>query len=123
METQNYKVAEMPSDDPYDKRWAIIDDDGVILDDAQGYGYKSVQNAHKAYWFKFGGGKEKIKKIDKLVEKFNKKNKDFVKEYEKTIEYSFKEMARKETTAEEILSDLEKRFGIEVPKNIRKYIL
>ena len=34
-------------------------DNGATLDDAQGYGYKSADNAGKAGWYKFGGGKAK----------------------------------------------------------------
>ncbi|HWF68860.1 MAG TPA: hypothetical protein VG187_04725 [Mycobacterium sp.] len=33
----------------YDKRYVVIDEmTGEVLDDAQGYGYKSAQNAHRA---------------------------------------------------------------------------
>ena len=41
-------------------RFIIIDEDGVIVDDAQGYGYKTASKAHKAAWYKFNGGKKKI---------------------------------------------------------------
>ena len=34
-------------------RYVIADDDGKIVDDAQGYGYKTKQNAMKAMWWKF----------------------------------------------------------------------
>ena len=37
----------------YDRRYVVIDKDtGEILDDAQGYGYKSAQKAHAAYAYK-----------------------------------------------------------------------
>lgn len=37
----------------YDKRYVIVDKEtGEILDDAQGYGYKSPQNAHAAWSYK-----------------------------------------------------------------------
>lgn len=37
----------------YDKRYVIIDTDtGEILDDAQGYGYRSARNAHAGYAYK-----------------------------------------------------------------------
>lgn len=36
-----------------DIRYYVIDEEtGQILDDAQGYGYKSYENARKAYWYK-----------------------------------------------------------------------
>lgn len=40
-------------------RFIIVDDNGKIIDDAQGYGFKSKQAAHKCYNYKFKGGKEK----------------------------------------------------------------
>ena len=48
----------MPPDGPYDAyrkehRWIIVDTStGKILDDAQGFGYKSAPNAYRAYGFK-----------------------------------------------------------------------
>lgn len=40
--------------------WVIIDDKtGEILDDAQGYGYRSAVNAHKAWAYKSMPKKEK----------------------------------------------------------------
>lgn len=37
----------------YDKRYVVIDKDtGDILDDAQGYGYKTAQKAHAAWAYK-----------------------------------------------------------------------
>ena len=40
-----------------ENRFIIINEEtGEVLDDAQGYGYKTEQSAHKASWFKYGGG-------------------------------------------------------------------
>lgn len=37
----------------FEKRYVIIDKDtGELLDDAQGYGYKSVRNAYAAWAYK-----------------------------------------------------------------------
>ena len=39
--------------DRWDKRYVVVDvETGKILDDAQGYGYKSVQKAYAAYAYK-----------------------------------------------------------------------
>ena len=38
-------------------RYVIVDGNGKIVDDAQGYGYKTRQKAAKAMWWKFKGGK------------------------------------------------------------------
>jgi hypothetical protein len=44
----------------YDKRYVVVDEaSGEVLDDAQGYGYKSAQNAHQAYSYKSMPTKEK----------------------------------------------------------------
>lgn len=38
---------------PYDKRFVVADKDtGEILDNAQGYGYKTIQKAFAAYAYK-----------------------------------------------------------------------
>lgn len=37
-------------------RYAIADDDGNVIDDAQGYGYKTPKSAAKAMWWKFKDG-------------------------------------------------------------------
>lgn len=45
-------------DSPYDftyseTRWRLVDmDTGEVVDDAQGYGYRSAAGAHRAYGFK-----------------------------------------------------------------------
>ena len=49
-----YQIARRP-----DGRFVINDASGVLLDDAQGYGYKDRQRAEKAAWYKFKGGKAK----------------------------------------------------------------
>ncbi len=37
----------------YDKRFVVVDEaTGEVLDDAQGYGYKTAQNAHRARAYK-----------------------------------------------------------------------
>ena len=46
---------------PPENRYIIIDKDtGEIIDDAQGYGYKTHESARKAMWYKFEGGKKKM---------------------------------------------------------------
>lgn len=51
----------------YDKRYVVIDKDtGEILDNAQGYGYKSVQKAYAAYGYK---NRDKSKDKEKAAKK------------------------------------------------------
>lgn len=51
----------------YDRRYVVVDKDtGEVLDDAQGYGYKSVQKAHAAYAYKT---RDKSKDAEKRAKK------------------------------------------------------
>jgi len=108
------------SNKDYDEtRYAIADDDGKIINDAQGWGYKTEQKAHKAMWYKFNGGKQKIQsELDKRKSFFKKHNglEQFV---QNIIENNFKEIARGEVTDEDILKDIKDKFGIDMP---RKYL-
>ena len=42
-------------------RFDICDATGKVLDNAQGYGYKTAQSAHKAAAYKFKGGRKRTK--------------------------------------------------------------
>lgn len=86
MSNKNYKVVptkkehiEDYGDGIIDKitetRYIIINEEtGEILDDAQGYGYKTAKKAHAAWWYKHRD-KEYIAKENKVYEylKSNKK--------------------------------------------------
>ena len=51
----------------YDKRYVVVDKDtGEVLDDAQGYGYRSVQKAYAAYNYK---NRDKSKDAEKRAKK------------------------------------------------------
>lgn len=66
---------------PYDKRYVIVDKDtGEVLDDAQGYGYKSVQKAYAAWNYKNRDkSKDKEKAAKKRrIRKWMKEHKSFV---------------------------------------------
>ena len=57
IKAEPYTVRHEP-EDRYDigwseTRWRLVDTDtGEIVDDAQGWGYKSAQNAHRAYGYR-----------------------------------------------------------------------
>lgn len=74
-------VEKKTSGDPYDRRYVVIDrDTGEVLDDAQGYGYKTAQNAHKAYGYK-NPSKKKIreKKLKtRRIKQWMKEHPEFV---------------------------------------------
>ncbi|MFW6008303.1 MAG: hypothetical protein ACOCP8_03465 [archaeon] len=104
-------------------RYIIIDNDGVIIDDAQGYGYKTANSAHKAMWYKLGGGKQKIENSEKKLSSFQKNNQEFMKAFGEEMEFNFKELMRKEIEAKDILLKLEKKFNITVPNSIKKLLI
>ncbi|WP_397599316.1 hypothetical protein [Silvanigrella sp.] len=74
----------------YETRFIICQPDGTLIDDAQGYGYKTAQAAHKAHWFKNKGGKEKIDLTKKQANVFWKKNKKFGDELRDYLESNWK---------------------------------
>lgn len=46
-------------------RYIIVDEiTSEVLDDAQGYGYRSEEKALAAYRYKYGGGREKIEEYE-----------------------------------------------------------
>lgn len=71
-----------PAYDTSETRYCIVSTEtGEILDDAQGYGYKTAQKAYAAFAYKHrdkSKDKERRKK-KKHIENWMKQNKDFVK--------------------------------------------
>jgi hypothetical protein len=52
---------------PYKKRFVVVDNEtGEVLDDAQGYGYKTAQKAHVAWAYKT---RDKSKDAEKMKKK------------------------------------------------------
>lgn len=67
--------------EPYFPRYVIVDSEtGEILDDAQGYGYKTAQKAHMAYAYKTRDkSKDKAKKEkEKHIRRWMKEHPEFV---------------------------------------------
>ena len=91
---------------------------GEIIDNANGYGYKSKPNAYKAGWYKFGGGK---KKVDDAVAWWRKKEHreflnwlndveiDFAKDYGEDYENELADAAA-EYAAEHHIDDYRKEY-------------
>ena len=95
-------------------RFIIVDSDtGEILDDAQGYGYKTKGNAERAAWYKFKGGKAKKDAAKKEANAFWCKHKDFGKALYKLYEMWFKEIARGEIDADNETLELAAEMNIE----------
>ena len=79
-------------------RYAIADDNGKIVDDAQGYGYKTYEKASKAMWWKFKDGK---KSSDEKI-KWWKSHKDLYDAIQDMIMMYCKEIMRGELTDDDI---------------------
>ena len=78
----------------YEPRYVIVDEKtGEILDDANGYGYKTVQAAHKGWTYKSKPKEEKDKqnKQHLIVMNWIKENKKVVNGLEDLYFYAFKD--------------------------------
>lgn len=69
---------DFPSEFGPERRYVITDHSGKLLDDAQGYGYKTAQKAHKAAWYRFKGGKRKKDTVKSAAQAFWSRNKEYV---------------------------------------------
>src|SRR5574344_390932 len=63
-----------------DKRFVVVDLQGNVLDNAQGYGYKDPSGAYAAYAYKHRDKSKDKEKADKktLIIKWMKEHKEFV---------------------------------------------
>lgn len=108
-----------------DGRYIIVDSEtGEVIDDAQGYGYKSKVNAHKAMCYKFKGGKEKKDNDKKLFKEWVKEgtNKSILKQIKNILEMNFKEIAGEEITTKDIIKEIEEEHNINIPNYVIKSI-
>lgn len=97
--------------------------DGSILDDAQGYGYKTYQSAVKAAWYKFSGGKKKVSNEKRIARDFWKQNPAVKKRVFDLYDTWAKEVARGEVKEKEILEEACRAAGVDVPAlAVLKYI-
>ena len=91
-----------------------------VLDDAQGYGYKSVESASKAAWYKYKGGKEKISATTNKSFQFWSQHPEAAKDLYNYMECDFKALARGEITIEDITLMIEEKYNIEIPRDLLK---
>ena len=57
----DYKVVPFPMGTCWDERWCVVDaETGEVLDDAQGYGFKTAKKAHAAWRYKTRSDPERI---------------------------------------------------------------
>lgn len=105
-----------------DNRFAISKD-GNIIDTAQGYGYHSQTSARKAMWWKFKGGEQKSKENKSAYKKWinaSPNRKSIEKKLQRLFECYFKEIAREETSVDEIWHEIEAEIGEPIPDWVRK---
>ncbi|MBS4730627.1 hypothetical protein MSM1_20670 [Mycobacterium sp. SM1] len=78
----------------YDKRYVVVDEaTGEVLDDAQGYGYKTAQNAHRAHAFKSMSAKKKRERAaaKRRVQRWCGQRPEFVQHLEQAAFYAIKD--------------------------------
>lgn len=97
------------------QRYAIADEDDKVIDDAQGYGYKSFINAKKAANYKFNGGKKKADDKKALYHQWIKDNngKAIVRFIDDCIMQNFKDADM--ITNKAIKEAVKTEFGVELP--------
>jgi hypothetical protein len=102
-------------------RWRIVDDTGKIIDDAQGYGYRSKAKAHAANWYKSGGRKQQRHKQDS-ARKWLKKYPEVKPIYLKLTEINAKELISGELKPRRIFARLVRDLGMPIPEEVRWYL-
>ncbi len=109
-----------------DDRFIIVDKNNNIIDDAQGYGYKTKENAAKALWWKFKGGKEAVDNSERKFQtwlKSSEENKSMFEMFNSLIDTHFKEIAIEETKLEELFNVVENEMNNKIDDNIKCLIL
>ena len=125
MKIDDLKIeSSMRQQDGYaEERFVILDPAGMVVDDAGGYGYKTRQKAHRAMWYRFGGGKKKIgQNVGKLKQLFTD-HPGIRKAIDAFYEYGYKELARGEITEDDLLTEIEKDYGVKMGKGMLKTYL
>lgn len=102
-------------------RYCLEDVYGKVIDDAQGYGYKTIQSASKAGWYKFNGGKETVNTNEKLAKKFSKEHPKILEEIDYIRFYALKDGDSKKEVEESII-ELLKEHNVELPVGAFKYL-
>lgn len=126
-----YKVIQIQKktvpQDKYDfpvteNRYIIVSasDISKIIDDAQGYGYKTRQNAEKAAWYKFKGGKSKLDSEKNSAQAFWNKHSELKDEIENMMFTACKE--GRELTLPSIAEYVKVNHNIILNSNWIKYM-
>ena len=108
-----------------DGRYAIANNNDIIIDDAQGYGYKTKQKAILAANWKYKGGREKSNKQKDLYKawiKENDINSKIIEKYNDELMINVKELCRGEITIKYIWGLLENDFNTKIPEYVKLYV-
>lgn len=107
-------------------RYVIVDTEtGEILDDAQGFGYKSAPKAYAAFSYKNKSDKEKIEKMEHYVKVFKWMivHKDIVRYFDDIEFYSVKYPGEYESVSVKDAQEVMKKYDVDFfkPKDL-KYV-
>jgi hypothetical protein len=113
-------VASPTLSEDYDRRYVVVDAaTGAVIDDAQGYGYKTAQNAHRAHAYKSVSPAKKRQRvaIKKSVRRRCVKHSDFMGDIEQAMFYAMKDG---DTFTEADRSALLKERSLETPFTVKE---
>ena len=98
---------------------------GKVVDDAQGYGYKTAPAAYKILNFRFNGGREKQADDKKSFMEWKKHDlhKQLVTAYTRYLNNFFFDMVKDGETSSDVLKEFETKYGVTIPKVIFNYII
>lgn len=99
----------------YDRRYVVVDEaTGEVLDDAQGYGYKNAQNAHRTHAYKSMSPKKKRQResAKRRVQRWCGQHPEFVQHFDQAAFYAMKD--GQPVTAAHVLAILAEH-GLDLP--------
>ncbi len=103
----------------FDKRYVVVDEaTGEIVDDAQGYGYKSAQNAHRAHAYKSMPPKKKRQRdaAKRQVQRWCAQHPEFMQHVEQSMFYAMKD---DQNVAEADVRAILAEYGLELPFSVK----
>lgn len=99
-------------------RYVIVDKDtGEILDDAQGYGFKTAEKAYKCFHYKHRSQEQKDK--EKVILEWIKDHKDFV---DGLVDIEFHLLKEGDNLSSKIVADLFKESGLNVNFTAKEFL-
>jgi hypothetical protein len=103
----------------FDKRYVVVDEaTGEVVDDAQGYGYTSAQNAHRAHAYKSMPPKKKRQRdaAKRQVKRWCAQRPEFMQHVEQSMLYAMKDGQNvTEADVRAILAE----HGLELPFSVK----